>query len=423
MTTGSEATDGPLAALERFENDNLELGQLERHLDEFDAFAFLRLSWSEQFHSRVLAWLLDPRGNHSVGDFFLKRFLLETCAAEADVIYSLDWSGTTVQREWHNVVNGVSGYLDILIENRNERFVCAIENKVFSDEHSEQLTRYREAVESRYEEYTRRSYLFLSRGGVSPLRHSERKVWKAANYEMVLRTIKATIREGVGNNHEAVAVFLSQYETCLRRTVVPSTDIRKIATRIYLQHRDAVDLIIEHRNGFVDELKRIFKDVVVQQDCWQLFESQPERLVRFHGAEWRQFEAFRAGAGEAPQSESTLHFDFDLRPNNEVNLILTIGPGSVDSDVRKALFDMARSQPSVFKPRGHRLAEFTERWVRLHVSEPILSEPDFTNWDEEMVAKKITAWAVGFAAEEFQQMNKAIMSCFEDLGDDNRKLR
>ena len=124
-----------LTGLERFASDVSGLEELERAMAEFDAFAFLGLSSSEQMHSNVLAWLLDPGENHSFEDFFLKGFLLETGAVSHWEISTVEWSNTSVDREWRKVVDGEIGYLDILVVNHDARFVCAIENKIFSGEH------------------------------------------------------------------------------------------------------------------------------------------------------------------------------------------------------------------------------------------------------------------------------------------------
>ena len=63
--------------------DGPALTGLEQVLGEFDAFAFLGVSRSEEIHSNVLAWLLNPREKYSMGDFFLVNFLVKANAATA----------------------------------------------------------------------------------------------------------------------------------------------------------------------------------------------------------------------------------------------------------------------------------------------------------------------------------------------------
>ena len=139
-----------ISALEKFATNNQNLEEMGRLAKEFDAFSFLGVSGVEKTHSDILEWLLDPQGNHGAGDYFLKEFLTESGGAKRQDIRSYDWSGTTVRREWRNEVDGEVGFLDILVLNQEENFVCAIENKIFSTEHNAQLTRYRKAVEAQY---------------------------------------------------------------------------------------------------------------------------------------------------------------------------------------------------------------------------------------------------------------------------------
>ena len=105
-----------IEGLRNFEADeNLErLRKLAEHQrSEFDAFDFIgRLSvgtgrglWgSEDFHSRVLVWLLDPGESHGLGDSFLKSILLSAGVQPEDL--PSDWSATVVTREWPNIVDG-----------------------------------------------------------------------------------------------------------------------------------------------------------------------------------------------------------------------------------------------------------------------------------------------------------------------------
>ena len=114
-----------IAALRNFVNDNPDLGRLKdlngEQLAEFDLFEALDLYGKEEVPSRFLVWLLDPQQNHGAGDYFLRHFLLATGAATPDEVHDLDWSTTSVRREWLAVVDGAPGYLDILLVNHREQ--------------------------------------------------------------------------------------------------------------------------------------------------------------------------------------------------------------------------------------------------------------------------------------------------------------
>ena len=262
-TTGEDSRD-LIDALHRFsENDRdlAELGHLlEESRSEFDALTFLGLSASEAVHSKILAWLLDPQGSHGAGDRFLRGFLRESAAVataagvsvgDLDDESAFEWSVTRVQQEWYNVVDGHEGRLDILLINEAEGFACAIENKVFFGEHSEQLTRYRRALADAYPDWHSR-HVFLSPEGILPLREEERQYWVPVSYATVLQLVEQTITQGDEPIRDVVSSFLLQYSTTLRRRVVPHTtsNARALARKIYMENRGTIDFINGNRPNY-----------------------------------------------------------------------------------------------------------------------------------------------------------------------------
>ena len=403
-----------LTALERFASDVSGLEELERAMAEFDAFAFLGLSSSEQMHSNVLAWLLDPGENHSFGDFFLKGFLLETGAVSHWEISTGEWSNTSVDREWRNVVDGETGYLDILVVNHDARFVCAIENKIFSGEHGEQLSHYRRAVEQHFPGY-RRSHLFLSPRGVAPASAADKEFWSPSNYATILRLVEEGLELASEPGREAVTAFLRQYATCLRRTVVPNDELRRKAAAIYQLHKEAIDLIIKHKDAYVEDIRTFCKETIGRQDGWVL-EYDSDNLVGFAPAGWKQYPAFHCGIGWLPQTDAVLLLHFDLRDFQTVNLILTISKGDHGDVVRRRLFDMAQQNGDRFNTRGHSLGgKYTDNFIRLHVSEPVLTREDFVNWDQASARDRAAQWVAHFADRQFPAMNEVIVECLRGM--------
>ena len=134
-----DAEDGEArSALLRLEEDGADLVRLDEMLslwrDEVDVFSTLGLDGSEEFHSNFLAWLLDPKGSHGLGDHFLQGFLMASGASRA--MRAVDRPSTLVRREKSLELDGEYGRLDIwmLNENSDGGFVCAIENKVWASE-------------------------------------------------------------------------------------------------------------------------------------------------------------------------------------------------------------------------------------------------------------------------------------------------
>ena len=62
--------------LENFIIDNRDLENLEDRIAEFNIFEVLGIEKSENRHSAFLAWLMDPKANHGLGNYFVRKFLL-----------------------------------------------------------------------------------------------------------------------------------------------------------------------------------------------------------------------------------------------------------------------------------------------------------------------------------------------------------
>ncbi|PLV59914.1 PD-(D/E)XK nuclease family protein [Thermotoga sp. KOL6] len=120
-------------ALEKFISDNPELELLEEIIDRFNIFAALNIVNYEIRYSAFLSWLLNPQENHGLRDYFLKIFLKKLILKASILgmervsvfdIDSWDLDDTEVLREWRNI--------DILIKHDERKFVCVIENKMYS---------------------------------------------------------------------------------------------------------------------------------------------------------------------------------------------------------------------------------------------------------------------------------------------------
>ena len=407
-------------ALKRFAADD-RLAEVKRLLAEagaqaarFNLFELLGLASDEERHSRILGWLFDPAQNHGIGEAFLTSFLAATTAEagkrgiDSAAAPTAGWETTGVQLEWFHQVDGEWGYLDILVVNRQEQFLCAIENKIWSAEHSDQLTRYRKALEAAYPDYCRH-LVFLSPRGTVPYRAEERNFWTPVSYTAVLSALDRAIESET--MPPDVSAFLRQYATTLRMHIVPdSTEINQIARKIYLEHRDAIELIYQHKPNFVDEAKRILREAIRHQTNWSLDQEYP-LFLQFRPQEWADYQSMATGTGWLP-STALLLFQFNFRDgrNNMPYLRLTISPGD-NEPVRQKLFDAAQYLPNVFTPRN---AHYHTGWMVIDENEYILDESDYDRWDDPSVPAEITEWVADFAANRFPAMNEAIVKCLRE---------
>ena len=409
------------AALKNFTDDNPKLQRLQdllaterARLAQFNLFQELNLWWQEDIHSRVLTWLLGPKNNHGIGDYFLKNFLaqldLPDCIGKAG-----DWSKSESQREWYCVVDGGGGWLDILVTNDDAKFACAIENKVFSPEAGRQLTHYRKALETEYPDpnFTK-CYVFLSPRGMESQWEDERGHWKPMNYTTILQLVEQAIEDKRAAMNKDVRSFLRQYVAMLRRKIVPdNSELQRLARKMYLEHREAVDLLKEHEPDWNAETAQIFKEAIAKQGGW-LLDLSNNSFMRFRSVEWDRFECFQSGTGWAPGSNALLLFQFRFNGDGIPYLGLGISPGDESNDaIRVRIFEAVRQNPQWFRlihsslPAG---------WGILH-QEPdcILDDCDYgVAWDDGTTRAKIEAWVEKFAHEQFPAMNEVIVNCLRE---------
>ena len=189
-------------------------------LDAIDLIAPHRWDY-EEFHSRIIGWLLDPSAHHRQAECFIAALLKATRAPQE--MLDADWSAAQVYREWKNVVAGKVGYLDILILNQDCHSLIAIEIKTRSQEHSNQLTRYRRALANDYPDFTRH-HIFLSPDGFPPNEERDQKHWQPASYSAIHSAIKGVLETGGVSDPDAKALHFSSSSS-------GSTTIRSLTSR------------------------------------------------------------------------------------------------------------------------------------------------------------------------------------------------
>ena len=408
-----------LEALDSLAENLASLGGLldprEQREQGVDLFELLSLWWQEDIHSRLLTWLLDPNGIHGIGDYFLTNFLLHSVGQASDLgtptisedrIRDEDWSEATSQREWYTVVDGSSGWLDILVVNDRLKTLCAIENKIFSPESGRQLTFYRKALERDYCNFTRH-YVFLSPTGMAPRHPEDQSTWTPVSYDAILELAERTIAEHEDHLHTDVYALLRQYTNTLRRRIVPvPSDVQKLAREIYIANRLAVELAYQHKPDYAAETKQMLMEEVRQQG-WEI-DLNYSPYFRFRPTEWDSISALQTGT-EFSQTNALLRFEFYV-DTRSTRLQLTLFRGA-DESIRERIVASINQHPELF----NRADVVPETGIMfLHVGDNILRESDFDNWDDPTVRDRIKASVTDFAANQFPAMHEVIVQCLRE---------
>lgn len=325
-------------ALEQFLIDNPDLEKLEELLEQFNIFEALSIIKQEIRHSDFLSFLLNPRETHGLNDYFLKYFikrvLLEYKEQHAPFsIIDLDtWdlNGTLVLREWNNI--------DIFIENKENRFIIAIENKVTSSEQGDQLKRYKELCEKQYSEW-RRIYIYLTPEGDIPSDES----WIVINYSQICNMTEEVLKRLENKLGDDFRLLLRHYIQMLRRYIVSDSPIEELCRKIYQKHRHAIDLILEYRPDLQASI-RGYLEQLIREDQDLILESGSKAYIRFSLKSW-DVATLRQG-GIWIESKRMLVFEFK-NYLDRLYLGLIIGPGN--QEIRQKLFEIAKRAESILK--------------------------------------------------------------------------
>ena len=159
------------------------LEPLYKWTNEVNIFNILKLNRIEIRHSNMLSWLISPNETHGLGDKFLKKLLIyATNGTNMAIMRGLtpididlmELSNVVIYREKDNI--------DVLLISEQNKLILAIENKIGTGEHSNQLNRYRELLQLKYGNEYRFVLVYLTPEGLEP---SDPENWISMSYSFL----------------------------------------------------------------------------------------------------------------------------------------------------------------------------------------------------------------------------------------------
>ncbi len=316
--------------LERFVVNNPDLEKLERQVSNFNIFEALGAVRQELRHSDFLSFILDPSRPHGLDDLVLKEFLKDVVynskftpfsAIDADTASLED---VYVRREWNNI--------DLLIEAKDDRMLVAIENKIDSSEKPNALERYTRQLERKYPEYKGRILkIFLTPEGDTPSQQD----WQTYSYKRLSNVIQSITRNRKSMMGNEVLSVLTHYNKMLRRHIVPDENIEELCRKIYREHKEAIDLIVEHKPDMKKELADYLKELVREEDGLELDDSS-KTSIRFAISDWDSYSVQELG--EWTDSGRLLLFIF-RNDEDKLKFRFIVGPGP--DKIRQQLYEVS----------------------------------------------------------------------------------
>lgn len=361
------------------------LDSLYDYTQEANIFTILKSDFFEIRHSNMLAWLLNPNENHGFGDKFLKKVLFEASDSLVNKlcpynIELMDFSDSIIYREKYHI--------DILIVSETNKLVVAIENKVKSGEHDNQLNRYAEILKVRYPNFNT-ILIYLTPDGID----ASNDQWVNMGYDFIQEQLDSLLKNyRIPDKNK---IYINDYVTTIRRNIVGDEELKKICMQIYNKHKAALDLIYENKPNIKSEMfekmKSYLNDLQQEYDFTLWFETST-RWIRFIPNRLIDL-CKNKGYDSWTKDEYILDFEVDVPENGAWIMKIMLGPTQDEySYLKQRFMDIALSNTDVFNVKNNIKMS---KWVRIDTftiiksKEELFNNENYENCFQNLIAKKI----------------------------------
>jgi hypothetical protein len=386
--------------LEEFLVNNKDLENLEALISKFNIFEAVGAIRLELRHSDFLSFILSPRENHGLKELFLKKLLQKASMVFSGEIINVieidtaNYDLVEVKREVNNI--------DILIYIPSIPLVCAIENKIFSGEHSDQLGRYKKYIQKEYPN-CKQIFIYLTPDGLDPSDED----WLPFGYNLLAEILNNILDSAHSTLANDIHTLIKHYIAMLERHIITDSQIAELCRKIYNSHRKAIDLIIEHRPDTLGEVSDHIIKLIQSVDEPKLqLDEHPKRYIRFAPEEWDKL-TFQQETGNWTSSKRILLFVFH-NSENSLSLKLIIGPG--EEAIRSKLFYHAEKHGQNLPGCLNKL---THKWTQIY-SYDFIKKKDYAELiDAETLFERIDMKWKKFVEDDL----KIITSIISELKD------
>lgn len=263
-----------------FENDILH-PLVRAGYDKFNIFDILNISRQELRHSDFLAFLLDPNKSGNIGWQFLRNFLtilskdIEPKLNFFDMLYG-NIDKVNVYRE----VAVQDGRIDILFEleitkEETHKIVVAIENKVDSTQHDNQLEKYSKFLHSgKYKDH-KKVMLYLT----PSKENSGYLEWASIDYHFIYEVLSRVNLESADNTLKAL---IEDYKKMIRSEfdiMNNESELKKQALEIYKNNQKVFDFIYNCKPDWIKETSKIMCNLLEEKGATIVTENKDKQLV------------------------------------------------------------------------------------------------------------------------------------------------
>jgi hypothetical protein len=202
---------------------------------------------------------------------------------------------------------------------------------------------------------------------------------------------------GLGSD---VRALMLHYAQMLRRHIVSESEIAELCRRIYQKHKQALDLIFDHRPDQQATLRE-FLETLIKENPELLPDFSNKQCVRFTSKNWESFK-LRSGQGWT-RSGRILLFECQNLPDS-LKVKLIIGPGP--KEVREKILQLALDNQPPFRP----LVKYLNKQYNEIFARSFLSPKSYVDANDEELAAKIREQWEHFIANDLPGIIKLVGS-------------
>jgi len=247
--------------------DTQAFSLLHNHFNRFNPFKVLNVDNYEIRHSNVLAWLLDPKGNHDLGSYFINKLIAKVFVnpdnlEEEDKLGNYDVLKLS-RNSYHDLIvdkevtTATKKKIDLLALSQVNKVAVLIENKYWSSESAGQLEEYIEYVRLKYPGY-KVIPVFLTLQNEAPT-HPD---YLMLGYSDICDVLKNLLDSKKDYMNDQVESFISYYIDILEDQLVENNELNEVGINLYKNHKEAINSLYAIGKGNTvavdDEVKEIY---------------------------------------------------------------------------------------------------------------------------------------------------------------------
>lgn len=240
-------------------------------------FEAVGMTTQEIKHSAFLAWLLNPAMPHNLGNKCLKALFENLLHYEQNIIDVEGYLpnkqilGVTAVEELQEFLDDKElsiitertltrddddGRIDIFIESDKAKTLIAIENKVFTSTHNDQLKRYVTEFDSR--EDWKKIFIYLTPNGDLPYDSNGKyeENWCILSYETILDMVRSILTEV---HNTKLKNLMGDYIEMVNTNILnKNPKVRSLCKKIKREHAEALEILAAYTDNAQEVLKYAF---------------------------------------------------------------------------------------------------------------------------------------------------------------------